>query len=275
MCSAFRTIVAAAALAALAIILLRASTNSSKATPDRSGESLARTATGVRQHALEVGGGHHGGDVPAATAMASRPDGLKTARSRPRRPTIIRRFIPFPQHRKDEMGAYSERHYGQATYQLTHPRVIVEHFTVNDSIAATYNTFAADNPDVELHELPGVCSHFVIGRDGMIVQLVSLRLRCRHTVGLNWIAIGVEHVGFSDAAVLGNRRQLQASVRLTSWLRCRYGIAVKNVIGHNESLISPYHRENVARLRTQTHADWTKANMNIYRATLRKRPSCA
>jgi N-acetyl-anhydromuramyl-L-alanine amidase AmpD len=187
----------------------------------------------------------------------------------------VKRFIPFGQRRKDEMAAYSRRHYGEASYRLVNPKVIVEHFTVNDSVDATYNTFAPDVADPELHELPGVCSHFVIGRDGTIVQLVSLQLRCRHTVGLNWTSVGIEHVGFSDAEILSNRRQLQASLLLTAWLRCRSGIAVKNVIGHNENRSSPYHRENVARLRTQTHGDWTKADMDIYRAKLRKRPPCA
>ena len=196
-------------------------------------------------------------------------------RAEPRRPTIVARFIPFPQRRKDEMAAYSKRHYGTASYSLVAPKVIVEHVTQNGSIAATYNTFAPDVADPELHELPGTCAHFVVGRDGTIVQLVSLRLRCRHTVGLNWTAFGIEHVGFSDAEIFGNRRQLQASLRLTAWLRCRHGIAVRNVIGHNESLGSPYHREDVARLRTQTHGDWTKAHMGVYRAKLRKRLPCA
>lgn len=173
------------------------------------------------------------------------------------------------------MAAYSKRHYGEASYRLVAPKVIVEHFTANDSIDATYNAFAPDVADPELHELPGTCSHFVIGRDGTIVQLVSLKLRCRHTVGLNWTSVGIEHVGFSDAEILGNRRQLQASLLLTAWLRCRYGIAVKNVIGHNENRSSPYHHENVARLKTQTHGDMSKPTMDAYRAKLRKRPPCA
>jgi hypothetical protein len=49
-------------------------------------------------------------------------------------------------------------------------------------------------------------------------------------------------------------------------LRCRYAIAVRNVIGHNESLSSPYHHENVAALRRQTHSDWTRAEMKPVRA---------
>jgi hypothetical protein len=49
----------------------------------------------------------------------------------------------------------------------------------------------------------------------------------------------------------------------------RYGIQLKNVIGHAESLSSPYHRELVPRLRTQTHGDWTHGEMTVYRARLR------
>jgi N-acetylmuramoyl-L-alanine amidase len=150
--------------------------------------------------------------------------------------------------------------------------VIVEHVAVAGSTNAVFGTFAPDVPDVELHELPGVCSHFVVGADGKVVQMVPLGIMCRHTVGLNYTSIGIEHVGYRDADVLGNPRQLRASLRLTRWLRCRYGITTRNVIGHNESLTSPYHRERVARLRRQTHGDWVRASMRRYRAQLRALP---
>jgi beta-N-acetylhexosaminidase len=91
---------------------------------------------------------------------------------------------------------------------------------------------------------------------------------CRHTVGLNYTAIGIEHVGRSDAQVLGNRRQLAASLRLTRMLQGRYRIATGNVIGHNESRSSPFHRERVPSLRSQTHADFPKAAMDVYRRRL-------
>jgi N-acetylmuramoyl-L-alanine amidase-like protein len=188
------------------------------------------------------------------------------------RPPIVQKPIPFGAARKRETAAYARRHYGLDTYRLRDPHVIVEHLTVTSSIQATYNTFAPDVPDVELHELPGVCSHFVVGRDGTIVQFVALGIMCRHTVGLNWTAIGIEHVGSRDSDLLGDRAQLRASLRLTRWLRCRYGIKVRDVIGHNESLSSPYHRENVARLRRQTHADLATPAMRRYRAMLRALP---
>ncbi|HEX6780406.1 MAG TPA: N-acetylmuramoyl-L-alanine amidase [Solirubrobacterales bacterium] len=122
--------------------------------------------------------------------------------------------IPYGAERKHEMAAYSERHYGQRTWRLRHPRVIVEHMARAGSVAAIRNTFADDRPDPELHELPNVCAHFVVADSGRIFRLVNLRTRCRHTVGLNWTAIGIEHVGYGDRDVLGDRRQLRASLRL-------------------------------------------------------------
>ena len=188
------------------------------------------------------------------------------------RPPIVQRPIPFGAARKRETAAYGRRHYGISTFRLRDPHVIVEHVSVTSSIDATYNTFAPDRPDVELHELPGVCSHFVVGRDGTIVQFVPLSIMCRHTVGLNWTAFGIEHVGFRDSDVMGNARQLRASLGLTRWLRCRYSIKVRDVIGHAESLSSPYHREKVARLRRQTHGDMSHPAMQRYRAKLRGMP---
>jgi len=203
--------------------------------------------------------------------------GSLTARTSPAhylRPRIVRRPIPFPPKRKREMAAYSERHYGEPTWRLRHPHVIVEHWAEAGSATAVFDTFVSDVPDPELHELPNVCAHFVVSGSGRIYQLVSLRVRCRHTVGLNWTAIGIEHTGYSDLEVLGNRRQMHASLRLTRYLRCRFHIKLKNVIGHAESLSSPYHRERVRRLRTQTHGDWRHRSMQIYRRRLRRLGTC-
>ena len=183
-------------------------------------------------------------------------------------PPIIHDPIPFGAKRKAEMRAYARRHYGLNTALLRNPKVIVEHVTVTSTFSAAFNTFAPDVPDSELHELPGTCAHFIVDRAGKIHQLVSLRYMCRHTVGLNYTAIGIEHVGMSDAQVLGDAKQMRASLRLTRWLQAKFGITTKNVIGHAESLSSPYHRERVKRLRRQTHGDWTHADMRVYRSRL-------
>jgi len=184
------------------------------------------------------------------------------------KPAIVAKPIPFSAARRAETAAYAQRHYGLHTWRLTTPHVIVEHYTATSSFASAWNTFASDAPDAELGERPGTCAHFVIDRDGTIYQLVPLSTICRHTVGLNWTSIGIEHVGTSDASILGNQRQLRASLKLTLWLMDRYRISLPNVIGHAESLTSRYHRERYAPWRCQTHGDWQHADMVRYRTAL-------
>jgi N-acetylmuramoyl-L-alanine amidase len=200
-----------------------------------------------------------------ADAVSSTPAAPTSAK----RPQIVVKPIPFGPARRAETAAYARRHYGIDTWRLEHPHVIVEHYTGSDSFASAYATFASNARN--LGELPGVCAHFVVDRDGTIYRLVPPSTMCRHTVGLNWTAIGVEHVGTNDGEILENPAQLSASLSLTLWLMSRFHIQLRNVIGHNESLTSPYHRERYPSWRCQTHADWTHADMQVYRAALRKR----
>jgi N-acetylmuramoyl-L-alanine amidase len=214
--------------------------------------------------------------VLAAAAVVAPAAAPATASTTVRTPRIVWDPIPFGSVRKAQMTAYVRRHYGsfmKPTWRLVNPHVIVIHYT-DASYSSTFNTFANDVPDSELHELPATCAHFVIDASGTIHQLVSLQTMCRHTVGLNWTAIGIEHVGFSDGQVLGDARQMSSSLHLVHWLQCRFNINTKSVIGHNESLSSPYHHEDVPSLRTQTHADFDHRDMQTYRARLRKLGGC-
>ena len=215
-----------------------------------------------------------GGPPPPAAARRHARSVLAVAR-RIAPPRVVRKPIPYDAERRADMRAYARRHYGIDDHRLGDPKVIVQHYTVTTSFPPVFDTFAPNRPDPELGELPGICSHYVIDRDGTIYQLVSTRIMCRHTVGLNWTAIGIEHVGTSDAQVLGNPRQMAASLRLTRMLQGRYGIRTRNVIGHNENRSSPFHRERVERLRTQTHSDFPKAAMDVYRRRLERLPAPA
>lgn len=188
-------------------------------------------------------------------------------------PRVVQRPIPFGADRKRQMRAYSRRHYGIDDHRLRRPRVIVQHYTATNSFDSAYQTFARNQRDAELGELPGVCAHFLIDSDGTIAQLVPTSIACRHTVGLNYTAIGIEHVGRSDGQVLSNRAQLRSSLRLTRMLQGRHRIATRNVIGHNENRESPFHRERVARLRRQTHGDFVRASMRRYRRALERLPA--
>jgi N-acetylmuramoyl-L-alanine amidase len=185
------------------------------------------------------------------------------------RPRIVWKPIPFGVQRLAETAAYAQRHYGVDTWHIRGPHVIVEHYTVSTTMTSAWSTFAQDVPDSELHELPGTCAHFIVDRDGTIYQLVPLDVICRHTVGLNLVALGIEHVGMSDAEVLDDPAQMRASLHLTAWLMQRYHIPLGDVIGHSESLTSPYHHELYGPWRCQTHSDWQPADMAVYRARLR------
>jgi beta-N-acetylhexosaminidase len=214
----------------------------------------ALSAAGARRHAravLAVGASQ----VVRASAAGSKPP-------------ITWSPIPFGADRVRQTRAYARRHYGLDRARLLEPKVIVEHFTATSSYRPAWNTFAANAPDVEFGERPGVCAHFIVDRDGTIHQLVRLKWMCRHTVGLNHVAFGIEHVGVSDGDVMGRRRQLAASLRLTRWLQSRYGIRDRDVIGHSESLSSPYHRERVAAMRNRTHGDFSARTMRRYRRLL-------
>ena len=217
-----------------------------------------------------TGGGVHAAASPPASpshASATAAPSLTELTELPvPRPRIVWKPIPFPESRKQQMLAYAHEHYGLNTFELVHPQVIVEHFTASSTFDPVFNTFAANTPD--LGELPGTCAHFVIDTDGTIYQLVPVDLMCRHTVGLNYTAIGVEMVGRSDQDVLGDPPQLTAALDLTVWLMQRFAIQLRNVIGHNESLTSPLHKELVASFRCQTHQDWNHADMEILRQDL-------
>jgi hypothetical protein len=210
---------------------------------------------------VAAGAGSNAGAQPSATASVDRPP-------------INKDLIPYPKKRKREMAAYSKHHYGQYKWRLVDPKLIVIHYAEAGSIAAIHNTFAPDNPDVEFHQLPNVCSHYAVAADGSVYKFVPPTIRCRHTVGLNYVAIGVEHVGFSDQDILDRPAQLNGSLHFVQWLRCQFGIPVSGVIGHNESLSSPYYKELDPRFRGQTHGDWNHADMDVYRSDLAKLGDC-
>jgi N-acetylmuramoyl-L-alanine amidase len=202
-------------------------------------------------------------------SSAASPAGATAAK-----PPLHKKLIPYTKQRKRDMAAYSKRHYGHYKWQLVDPKLVVMHYAEAGSIGSIYNTFAPNHPDPEFHETPNVCSHFGISARGGIYKFVPVSVRCRHVVGLNHVAIGIEHVGFSDGDVLNRQAQLNASLQLTQWLRCRFGLPIEQVIGHNESLSSPFYKELDPRFKGQTHGDFNKASMDVYRGKLQNLGPC-
>jgi N-acetyl-anhydromuramyl-L-alanine amidase AmpD len=189
------------------------------------------------------------------------------------KPSIHEDPISYGANRRAQMAAYSQRHYGEREWRLADPKVIVLHFTATDSYESVWSAFDSNAPN--RGETPGVCSHYVIEQDGRIDELVSPRIRCRHTIGLNHTAIGIEMVQetgrgshWADQQILDRGPQIKASVRLVRWLQARYEIRTGDVIGHAMANDDPHFKDLEGW--TNDHTDWLKRDVREFRELLRR-----
>ena len=206
--------------------------------------------------------------APAFSAPASAP-----------RPPIVQKYIPYGAKREAETAHYNKRHYGQSTFVLTNPKVVVLHFTAGSNWHSAWNTFANDSKYEStpgLWEYPGVSAHFIVCKDGTIIQCVPLRLRARHAIGMNWTAVGIEMVQevpsgktghWADQQILHRAKQVDAVVKLVRYLQGRFKIKSKNVIGHAMANGSPYFKELMKNTKNHT-GDWIQQDVAEFRSRL-------
>lgn len=188
-------------------------------------------------------------------------------------PKIVDDHIPYPKHRKRQMAAYSKRHYGKRTWRLRDPKVIVLHFTGGGKYSSAWNHFASNAPS--RGELPGVCTHYIVRKDGTINEVVRPGTRCRHAIGLNHRALGIEMVQRAGAGshwaarkILQRKSQIRAALRLTRHLRNRYDIKLRNVIGHAMANDSPYFKDLQGWV--NDHTDWLPREVRVFRKRLKR-----
>lgn len=184
------------------------------------------------------------------------------------RPPIVYDPIPYGPKRKAQMAAYAKRHYGTYTNAFTNPKQVLLHFTVTRNYRSTWNWMAANSSSPgnagTKKEKPGACTHFVIGKNGKIYQLAPLDLMCRHIVGLNDKAIGIEFVEMTSARnIINRKKQLAAGRSLVRWLQSEYTISKKNVIGHAMANKSPYFVDLKGWF--NDHSDWPSNHVRIFR----------
>jgi N-acetylmuramoyl-L-alanine amidase len=243
-------LVLAAAAAGLAVWHpWRSEGASSGAAGAASGASAAGTSSGSGNGAPAAanGAGAPATGPSAGSASSVSPGPSPTDSQLAPAPPIVQDPVPYGPARKAEMAAYSKRHYGDDTWVLK-PSAIVLHYTGTYTYAAAHNTFASDASS--MGETPGVATHFVIDKDGTIYQQVPLNVRARHTIGLNWCAVGIEFVQEAGPGptwaidqIFARRRQIDAGLRLVSWLQATYSIPLSNVIGHATANASPLFKD--------------------------------
>jgi hypothetical protein len=209
-------------------------------------------------------------NVPTTTFAPPPPPA--PAPQAPPKPAITRDLIHYGSARLAEMAAYARRHYGVSSHRLR-PRVIVLHFTDSGpgSYPGVHALFDANQPNAG--ELPGVCAHFVVDQDGTIYQQARLGVMCRHAIGLNDRAIGIEMIQqqgvsshWADQQILHRRPQIRSVLRLVRWLQARYHIAKRNVIGHAMANDSPYFHDREGW--RNDHTDWQREDVRELRRRL-------
>jgi len=151
------------------------------------------------------------------------------------RPDIVQRPITWNSTREDLSLEYLESRHGikSSSVEII-PKMVVVHWTDVLSVSKTIRTFdpvkLPGRPGLKKASLLNVSAQFVIGRDGAIFQLLPETTFARHTIGLNYCAIGIENIGSARYPL--TEAQLKANTALIKYLMSKYDI--QYVIGHHE-----------------------------------------
>lgn len=116
-------------------------------------------------------------------------------------------------------------------YGVRKPNYVMIHHTAQDSLQQTINTFHS--------EKAGVSSHYIISRDGKIVQMINDLYRAHHAGAGKWgndtdlnsssIGIELDNNGTSD---YWPEEQINSLIKLLDYLKITYKIPQTNFIGH-------------------------------------------
>jgi hypothetical protein len=159
------------------------------------------------------------------------------ARSQDKTPIqIISKPIVYNQERISLSLEYLKERHGLIQNRPTIiPKVVVLHFTGGGTLKSSFNYFNATRIEGarefnKKQSALNVSAHYLVDRDGKIYQLMPDTMFARHTIGLNYCAIGVENIG-SETEPL-TQQQVNANAKLVRHLKSKYPI--EYVIGHSE-----------------------------------------
>ena len=147
--------------------------------------------------------------------------------------------ISFSDWRQAATREYVAEHYGRQVDEITiEPRIVVLHWTAIAEFDETVETFDSESLPAARSDLGGteqvnVSSQFLVDRNGAVYRLMPETWMARHTIGLNFSAIGVENVGGAGGVDDLTRRQIRANIRLLRYLKDKYP-SIDYLIGHSE-----------------------------------------
>jgi hypothetical protein len=159
--------------------------------------------------------------VPAVSAAAAIP---------------VRPFPVQSDARKELAREYSRAHYGIDDWRLVDPRLIVVHYTGNDSDEWSLSAFKSDSLDASRTDIAAggalnVGVQYVILKDGTVWSLLGETDMGRHAIGYNWTAIGIEMTGSAGSRL--TEAQLESCAALIADIARRIH-SIAYLCGHHE-----------------------------------------
>lgn len=151
-------------------------------------------------------------------------------------PQAVQRPI-FDAERIELTVDYSRHHYDVATAAMNDPQMIVVHYVTIPTLQRSMDFFRPSRIDHNIRRdiasggEVNVSAHYLVDRDGTLYQLAGEDLLCRHIIGFNHSAIGIENVAF-DADDL-TKAQLEANAALISRIVQRHP-SIRYLLGHHE-----------------------------------------
>lgn len=115
------------------------------------------------------------------------------------------------------------------------PKIIVLHYTAGGTVETNYKYFNKTHLESARNVLKkqstlNVSSQFIVDRDGTVYQLMEPNMFARHTIGLNYCAIGIENIGGKNQPL--TEQQSLSNAQLIRYLTKKYNI--EYLIGHSE-----------------------------------------
>ena len=149
---------------------------------------------------------------------------------------IINKPINYSKERISLSLDYLKEHHGlvQETPTII-PKMIVLHYTAGGNVESNFRYFNKTNLEsgrgaLKKQSTLNVSSHFIVDRDGTIYQIMEPNQFARHTIGLNYCAIGIENIGSKKEPL--TQKQVIANAELIRHLKKKYDI--EYLIGHSE-----------------------------------------
>lgn len=140
--------------------------------------------------------------------------------------------LPPPKREAVNTLNYAEHWVGTTNFSLRKPNLVVIHHTAQDSVGQTLKTFTLKRTQVS--------SHYVIGENGEIYQMLNDLYRAWHggsgqwgsNTDLNSSSIGIEldNNGSEEFSPL----QITSLLALLKDLKAKYKIPAANFIGHSD-----------------------------------------